>query len=246
MANVVEEFVLKKTKALGNNVAATLLSTLFPKDFEAYMIALELCDGEGKTIDYMTFPIMPDEISSDENMPVTIKSTFGGVVSVSSNIFTPKQISLNGSFGRNIKVVSRNKNAVSLLKDTISVGIKKQFERTYGVDSVIYKEPELSPTFKTGYGCCKLLQSIINRSYDTDSKGRTNKLYFYNMALGESYVVKAVNFRMNQNMSTNAIWNYSLQLQAVCPVYLDNDEKFKVSLGSSVTSSINALVNSLR
>lgn len=50
MANTVEDFLIKKVKALGYNAASTLMSSLYPRDFEAYMIAFELCDSQGNGI----------------------------------------------------------------------------------------------------------------------------------------------------------------------------------------------------
>lgn len=247
MSNAVEDFLIKKTKALGYNAAATLLSSLYPRDFEAYMIAFELCDSQGNSIDYMTFPIMPDDLSSDENMPVKVQSTFGGVSTVSANIYNPKNISLTGSFGRNFKVISRSANALGILTDIIRIGKSGQFNRTYGVKNIIpYLEPELSPIYKTGYGCCKVLQSLINRAYDVDKNGQTNKLYFYNMALGESYLVKPINFRLSQSMQNNAIWNYSLQLQSICPTYLEKSRNSLPKTTSAIIASVNALINTLR
>ena len=247
MANTVEDFLIKKVKALGYNAASTLMSSLYPRDFEAYMIAFELCDSQGKELDYMTFPVMPNELNIDETLPVKVQSTFGGVSTVSANIYNPKNISFSGSFGRNFKVISRSSNAAGLLKDSIALNSLNKVDRTYGVNSVIPKmEVELSKVFKTGYGCCKVFQSIINRTYDVDKNGQTNKLYFYNMALGESYLVKPITFRLNQSIQNNAIWEYNLQLQTICPIYLEKSNILSKSLTSAVTSSVNALINSLR
>lgn len=253
-ANQLATFALNKAKAMGYSAAATFLSTMFPRDFEAYMISFELCDSEGNTIDYMSFPIMPNDLSVDESMPVNITSTLGGVSVTNANIYVPKSISLSGSFGRNIKLLSRDASSglgiTSMLKNAVSFLKKNETERSYGLNfNKSNQDKEFNQTSKTGYACCKLLQSILNRSYDTDKNGNTNKLYFYNLALGESYLVKAISFKLRQSLSNNAIWEYNLQLKTICPLYLEQNKKGitnkKVALNTALTNSTNHLVKSL-
>ena len=227
-ANKIKQDLIQRAKALGFNAAANLMATLYPVDFEAYQISFELCDSKGKTLDYFSFPIMPSELSIKEDSPVKVENTFGGVNSISSNIFVPKDISLGGNFGRQFKVIVRNKFVVPFTHKVIQ-------ERDYGVGGQQRKELEIENMLKTGYGCLKVLQSIINRALDVDSYGECNKLYFYNMAFGESYVVKPISFRSYQNISNNGIWSYDLNLKAVCPLHLDitkNGKKWKNSAWS--------------
>lgn len=232
----------QRAKALGFNSASALMSTLYPIDFEAYQISFELCDSKGTTIDYFSFPIMPSELNIKENIPVKIENTFGGVNSISSNIFVPKEIDLSGNFGRQFKILVRNKVVVPFVKKVIQ-------ERDYGTGGQQRKELEVSNLLKSGYGCIKVLQSIINRSVEVDSYGECNKLYFYNMAYGESYIVKPITFRSYQNMSANGIWSYNLNLKAVCPLHLDaqaEGKKWK-NLGYSVLQSgANSLTRGLK
>lgn len=233
---------LQRSVTLGFNSAAILMSTLYPVDFEAYQIAFELCDSRGKTLDYFSFPIMPSELSIRENIPVKIENTFGGVNSISSNIFVPKDISLNGNFGRQFKILSRNKFVVPFVSKVIQ-------ERDYGVGGQQRNELEISNMLKSGYGCIKVLQSIINRSVEIDSYGDCNKLYFYNMAYGESYLVKPTSFRGFQNISSNGIWSYDLSLKAVCPLHLDATKmgkKWKNVAGSLVQSGVGSLTRGIR
>lgn len=227
-ANKIKQDLIQRAKALGFNAAANLMATLYPVDFEAYQISFELCDSKGKTLDYFSFPIMPSELSIKEDSPVKVENTFGGVNSISSNIFVPKDISLGGNFGRQFKVIVRNKFVVPFTHKVIQ-------ERDYGVGGQQRKELEIENMLKTGYGCLKVLQSIINRALEVDSYGECNKLYFYNMAFGESYVVKPISFRSYQNISNNGIWSYDLNLKAVCPLHLDitkNGKKWKNSAWS--------------
>lgn len=233
---------INKAKAVGYTTAATLMSGLYPVDFEAYMIAFELCDSEGKTLDYFTFPIMPTEISIEEETPVKVENTFGGVNTISTNIFVPKTINLSGNFGRQFRMLVRNKVTLPFGKKTIQ-------ERDYGVGGVQRKELEVSNMLKTGFGCFKVLQSIINRAVEVNSNGECNRLYMYNMCYGENYLVKPITFRGAQSVSQNGIWNYDLNLKAVCPLHLDSHKRGKVikayAMGAA-QSALNTVLSGVR
>ena len=43
------------------------LAAAAPHDFEYYLVALELTDGSGNTIDFFSFPIMPTRIRKQES-----------------------------------------------------------------------------------------------------------------------------------------------------------------------------------
>lgn len=233
---------IQRAKALGYNAAANLMSAIYPIDFEAYQISFELCDSKGKTLDYFSFPVMPSELSVKESIPVKVENTFGGVNSISSNIFVPKDINLSGNFGRQFKMLIRNKLVVPFAH-------KVTQERDYGVGGQQRKELEVSNMLKSGYGCVKVLQSIINRAVEVDKYGECNKLYFYNMAYGESYVVKPIDFRGYQNINNNGIWSYDLSLKAVYPLHLDsakNGKKWKNVAGNLLQSGANGLTRGIK
>lgn len=241
-AKVLQTTWINKAKAIGYTAAATLLSGLYPVDFEAYMIAFELCDSKDKTLDYFTFPIMPTDLSIEEEIPVKVENTFGGVNTISSNVFVPKIINLTGNFGRQFRVLIRNKITIPFVHKTIQ-------ERDYGVKGVQRKETEVSNSLKTGFGSFKVLQSIINRSVEVDDEGECNKLYMYNMAYGESYLVKPMTFRGSQNISHNGIWNYELSLRAVCPLHLASHKKGSSTKAYTITAtqaSLNSVLSGVR
>lgn len=236
-----KEEIIEKVSSVGS-VAASLL---WPYDFECYMVAFELCDGVGKTIDYLSFPITPENLQIEETPAVNIKNTFGGVSVVSSELYTPKTISLRGNFGRAIKVLSRGDITASFT----SLG-GFEFERSYSKDLQAKKTSELSHNIKTGYGTSKVLQSILNKSYGVHKTlGVVNKLYFYNLAFGESYVVKVTYFKISQSLENNMLWNYDITLKTISPLDLDK-QKTNSSLIKSfgvnvVQNGINSLLKSL-
>ena len=242
---------INKANAIGYTAAATLLSALYPVDFECYMIAFELCNSSGETLDYFTFPIMPTDLSIDEEIPVKVENTFGGVNSISSNVFVPKNISLHGNFGRQFRVLVRNKTTFPLYDKIVFGKTTDQIiqERDYGVKGIKKKEPEISNSLKTGFGSFKVLQSIINRAVEVDDKGECNKLYMYNMAYGENYLVKPINFRGSQSVSKNGIWNYELNLKAVCPLHLEAHKQgsiLKAYTMSAIQSALNIVLSGIR
>lgn len=226
----------QKATSLGLSTASSLMSNLYPLDFEAYQISFELCDYNGKTLDYFSFPIMPSELSISEETPVKVENTFGGVNALSSNIYVPKNVKLSGNFGRQFRLIARNKITIPIIGQATQ-------ERDYGVGGKQRKEKEISNLVKTGYGCFKVLQSIINRSVEVNN-GECNKLYFYNLAYGESYLVKPINFRGYQTINNNGIWSYDLDLKAICPLHLDSAKmggKWKNFAGNFIQSGFNAV-----
>jgi len=234
---------VEKAKATGTSA----LSALFPRDFECYMVAFELCNGDGITLDYFTFPIMPSNIEIIDTPALKIQNTFGGVSALSSNIFTPKKISLSGNFGRNIKLLNRGSSLNLLVGGFLQRNIT---ERSYGGGTPSKDTIEFNNNLKTGYGCNKVLQAIINRSYEIDrSTGKVNKLYFYNLAFGESFLVKCEQSKFSQSLQNNMMWDYFLNLQAICPIHLDKlrgKSGTAMAFGmSEVQKTTNSLLKSL-
>lgn len=216
------------------------VNAIYPNEIEYYMLSLELCDSDDNTIDFFTFPIMPDSISESKNPILTIKKTIAGITVLSSTTSTPVDISLVGSFGRNIKFL--------LGRDQFN-GVGAYYKS--GNVSAINKPKEFSKVIKTGYGCIKVLEDIINRSNELDSNGKPNNLYLYNTVSGNSYLVKAVNFAINQAVgNNNMIWNYNLSLKGLVPIEGMEGQDLKANLVrgleiSTVMKAVNKLQGSV-
>lgn len=210
-------------KSLGNVIAASeardvilnqpsgkwLLNQQFPNDFEYYMCAFELLNSDLSTSKYFIFPILPNSISYNDSPITKISKTAGGISVLKSDQFIPKQISLNGTFGRSFKVLMgqtyqdilssfKKDNNESNLKN-ISNGLSQTF----------------SDTFKTGYGCCKILEDILVSSNQKDEVGGVKFLIFYNLAFNQSFFVEYEDLGFSQSLESNMIWNYSLKLKAI-------------------------------
>ncbi len=199
----------------------TGLNALYPNEFELYIVGLELVDPAGKTVEFFIFPINPSSIE-EVNTPLTnIKKTAGGITILSTNTFVPVNINLRGNFGRKLKFLM-NQELINFAGVAFGEGnINVETAAKTLKDKIVgnFKKGIFSRTLKTGYGCIKTLERICTLSNELDET--TNKpysLYFYNLALGNSYLVKYMNLTFNQDQSSNMIWNYNLQLTGILPV----------------------------
>lgn len=220
-------------RRLSSSVGKAALHTLFPEDFEYYSISLELTTFDDNTIDYFVFPIMPKSISKTEAVRINVKKSLSTITVINSKSFIPQEISIKGDFGRAFNV---------LLKGSESTVFRAfRFARDNGIKKIQDLSPSyvskrtavFDPVIKTGYGCIKILQSIINKANGTDDKGRPFKLYLYNPALGENYlVVPSPNPLIldQNNQQNNMIWGYTLNLTAIAPIHGSKSRILKGSL----------------
>lgn len=230
---------------IAKNVGAQALSSLYPNDFEWYMVALELVDSNDKTIDYLTFPIMPDSISKTEPTRTAVKKSLSGVTVLTSPTFTPQEITLKGSFGRQFKILTEPKTSSDPTVANKGVGSGK-----YSLTDISSGTKTISglafgnfnTTVKTGYGAIKILQAMISKSVGLDESGKPLRLYFYNLALGESYlvVVPPSGAQYYQDISKNMIWNYSITLMAIAPLSAVSNESNKTLKSRFVVSMVQA------
>lgn len=219
MASSVWKDYANQAISLASQLGLQTLSSIFPYDFEWYMVALELTDSEDNTIDYLAFPIQPDSITKSEPTRTNIKKSMSGVTVLSSDAFVPQDITIRGSFGRQFKLLLNIK--------TISAGTEKystvagvySLQQTKGLSTAI-NFGSFNLSVKNGYGLTKILQAIVNKSTGLDDKGKPFKLYFYNMALGESYLVAIPpsGAQFTQDLSKNMVWSYSLTMKTLAPL----------------------------
>lgn len=200
------ESIAAQSDSLTKTIGKKALSALFPNDFELYLIALDLVNSDGDTEGYFLFPVMPFSLT-EQNKPIqNIKKTAGGMTVLSTQTFSPTDTILQGNFGRKFKFL--------LNKEIINFS------------SFLFQNPfskplfagEFSPNIKTGYGCIKVLESIVKKSSTLDSKGKPYALYFYDLALGNSYLVKVTSLDFYQNQENNMIWHYNMSIKSLIPV----------------------------
>lgn len=190
----------------------------FQRDFELYMCALELVSPDGETIDYFSFPVMPKSINKVEAEATSIQYSLGGVTIINRSSFIPKEISVSGDFGRLFKFALFERDEYyRALRYSIKSGYYSAADIT-DPNSIITKSQDLPAGIKSGYGCIKVIQSIIDKAKAFDENGRTFRLYFYNQALGESYLVvpgkNPLSFEQSVG-SSNMVWQYKMNLTII-------------------------------
>lgn len=242
MANNAQGQLVERALALGRNLGKNALAALYPNDFEVYLCSLELVDSQGNTIDFFTFPISPESISKTEPKKTQIRQTAGGTTVLTSTVFVPEEINIKGNFGRNFKIllnIGREGTSLSGAAFSLSNG-KYALNQILGKETSSLKAPAFELGVKTGYGCIRMLKGIISKSNGVDKLGLPFKLYFYNLAFGESYLVTIppAGVTFSQNMTKNMIWEYNLNMTAIAPLEtVIGEGKVKSSVKLLCTSS---------
>lgn len=183
------------------------LNIAYPKEFELYLCALEVTTADYRTLQYFVFPVMPTNFDESQTFLSSVKKTLGGVVVTSSQGFVPRDIVLAGTFGRKFRTL--------LGGDYVDVISSFKVDGKVTLNSLIKGVGEVfDERVKTGYGCLKVLEEIINNADVIDELG-PRKLILHNPALGNSYLIKPQSLKLSQNQDTNMIWGYSLSMKAV-------------------------------
>jgi hypothetical protein len=230
---------LKDTLSKFNQIQSVLsrpdMSFLYQRDIEVYMMALELADSNDNLIDYFAFPVMPQSITKTENQIINTRKTMGGVTVLTSDTAPIQSISIKGDFGRSFKITLNSKQpSTQGFAFSINNGIYSNLDAKSNTTKI--KFPFLFEGIQTGFGAINTLRAIISKSTGTDKTGNPFRLYMYNMALGESYLVaiKPDGITISQSLDKNMIWSYSLTLDILSPLEL-------VRGGDRISSSIKAV-----
>ena len=236
----VEQAIFRYRELLTQTSKAAI-HALYPHDFEVYIMALELTDGSGNLIDYLAFPILPDQITKTEPHRTNIKKSSTGVTVLTSNSFVPEQIQMKGDFGRSLKILlnPREPRASGTAFST-SRGVYNLTEAGTRSANLTLRLPIFNIGVTTGYGAITILKAIINKSNGIDNQGRPFRLFFYNLPLGESYLVAVPpsGFQVAQTLDKNMIWSYTLNLTVLAPVNSLVGNSGATSLGGVLATSL--------
>lgn len=225
-------------------IGKSAMNSLFPNDFELYLIALELVDSKGNTDEYLVFPVMPTQIQKTENNRVNVKKSSTGTTVLFSQSFTPNDISIKGNFGKSFKFIT-------IPHDKLDSGFIYGVSKNSGLS---FQTPNFDATVKTGYGVTKILQRICNKSSKLDTWSKPYRLFFYNMALSESYlaIVPSGGLTLSQGYETNTIWNYNLNLTVLANIEdvksFSDIKKSSTTLlkSSTIQSGVNLLTSEVK
>lgn len=234
----------ERYKDLINEIGKQGLNALFPDEFEYYLITLELTTSDDKTIDYFSFPVNPKSMTKTDPQVTNIKKTASGVTTLNNNTFVPQDLNIQGDFGRRFKVLLGQQNIIdfaAVAYSNISGILKKQNNK------LTVPKPIFNVSIKTGYGCLKYLQSICDKSVGLDNN-EPRKLYLYNPALGENYLVKVAPAGLTMTMNSrdsNMIWNYTLPLKVVGRMEDIRGKNIKTLVNSLLSNNIQIGMNKI-
>ena len=185
-------------------IGKAALHTLAPDNFEYYMCSLELLDSSGNTKGFMSFVVMPNNILENKTQIATITKTNKGVSTLFNSTFVPRDISIQGTFGRKFRLLLG-------MKETENVSTIPFFGGNMGF-SVL----DSDVLIKTGYGLTKMLKNMVEASTKLDDQGNPCILIFNNYALNTHY---------SQSIENNMLWYYSLEMKAVAPASAVKSQK---------------------
>lgn len=212
-ANVVNSLIEGARSAIAE-VGWAGLHALGPENFEYYMCSLELFDSQGNTEAYMIFPVMPNNMMESKTQIATVSKTATGVVTLFNSTFNPVDISIQGTFGRKIRLLlgqkeyqptsSKWKMAQKFFNGNpfINVGIKGK-----NMDSDIM-------LIKSGYGLTQMMRHILDAVYELDENGAPRMLVFTNYSMNTSYVVEPLQKFFNQSTENSTLWYYNVEMKA--------------------------------
>ncbi len=206
--NDFKSFVLSTLNNGSGIMGKAVLHTMLPNDFELYLVCLELRDDSNKDNPVVDRLIFP----VNPNSIMHIQKTLVNIRKSFSGI----HVNTNDGFV------------------PFPINLSGNFGRSL---KVVLTGKKTFP-MKTGFGAVKYLRDLIEASRGSNDNGNPYRLILYNMAFSDTYTVEANDCRYNQNMQSNMIWNYDLNLTAIAPgnigsiSNLDNSIYNIVSIGS--------------
>lgn len=187
------------------------LHSVMPDDYEHYLCSFELYDSKQERIGFLSFVVMPDQITESHSPIQSITKTHSGIVTTFNKTFSPINITIAGTFGKKFRIVSNYKDPGSKLFTNVG----GYFNFNLNIGSVLNIGSGLNVGLKSGYGLTKVLKNIIQLANNTDKYGKPHLLIFNNYAFNTSYVVNPMNFQFHQGYENNMIWHYSINMTAV-------------------------------
>lgn len=232
--------VVENARSAISTIGRGALHSLAPDNFEYYMCSLELLDGSGNTKGFMTFTIMPNNITETKTQIASITKTNKGISTLFNSTFVPRDISIQGTFGRKFRLLLGMKEAENVSKIPFFGG------------NLGFSFLDNDVLVKTGYGLTKMLKSMIDKSFELDDNKKPCILIFNNYALNTHYVVEVMQSAFSQSIENNMLWYYNLEMKAVAPASAvkrqdqDSDKKFLgVVASNAIAKGINKILNDI-
>lgn len=234
--------LLESTVSNSLNAAMTIgkaaLHAMAPDNYEYYMCSLELIDCSGNQVGFISFVVMPNNITESTTPIQTQTKTKNGMVTLFNDSFAPVNISLQGTFGRKFKIVTDMVDPSEKGKNFFNGNIGK----IAGIEIVV----------KSGYGLTRVLQYILKKTNELDTQGRPYILLFNNYSFNSSYVVDVMSYSFNQSIENNMLWFYELQLKAIAPGSAvrsskqNNAQLLKVVASNAIAQGLTNVINDVK
>jgi hypothetical protein len=210
------------------DLGKSALSASYPNDIEYYLCAFELVNStDNPEESYFVFPVQPSAIQKSEPTRTNVKKSMSGITVLRNSSFVPQEINIKGNFGKNFKLLA-DLQGFAWGGTPINNG---EFN---------FDTPSFSTTSKTGYGCIKILQKILEDSQKLDSNGKPKKLYFYNLGFGESYlvIVPPSGMSFSQTEDQNMIWSYQVNMTILTSLSKLSEDTVQSSSKSLVNTGV--------
>ena len=227
--------VIENTLNAAMTVGKAALHAMAPDNYEYYMCSLELIDCSGNQVGFISFVVMPNNITESTTPIQTQTKTKNGMVTLFNDSFAPVNISLQGTFGRKFKIVTD-------MVDPSEKGNNFFNGNIAGVEIAI----------KSGYGLTRVLQYILKKTNELDTQGRPYILLFNNYSFNSSYVVDVMSYSFNQSIENNMLWFYELQLKAIAPGSAvrsskqNNAQLLKVVASNAIAQGLTNVINDVK
>lgn len=224
--------LLESTVSNALNAAMTIgksaLHTIAPDNYEYYMCSLELLSSDAQRKGFISFIVMPNNISESVQPIQTQTKTKSGLVTLFNNSFCPVSIALQGTFGRKYRLVT----GLIDPQDASEKKWKNFLNGNWG------KVKNFSVGAKSGYGLTRVLKYILEKANTLDENNRPYLLVYNNYSFNSAYVVDVINYSFNQSTENNMLWFYNIQLKAVAPgTAVQTNKQSNGSLLGSVASN---------
>lgn len=197
----------QNVQSIAWTMGRALLHQMAPDNFEYYNCSLELFDGSLNSVGYMEFVVMPNNIVETKTNMLQITKTTSAVVTTFNSTFNPVDISIQGSFGRKLRILMGMREP-----DKIENTLKRITNGNFGIN---FMGGEVM--VKTGYGLVRMLDKIVRQNMMLDSNNKPHFLVFRNYALNSAYVVEVLQHSYSQSLENNMIWNYNIEMRGVAP-----------------------------
>lgn len=216
------------------------LHALLPENFEYYMCSLELLDDNGNTKGFLMFPVMPSNVVETKTAIASVTKTNAGVVTLFNPTFVPRDISIQGTFGRKLRLLTGSMEVDDNQKSWFNKAASGDLGfGMFGTHFLV----------KTGYGLIKMLEKMTDKLYELDENGKPYVMVFSNYALDTHYVVEVLQRSFSQDEQNNMLWYYNLEMKAIAPAAAvkstkrQNKEYWKRVASGSIAKSISGILS---